>query len=408
MDLTPEPAELAGFYRLAQNMAVTHDVDALLLEMLDTVMGLTGAQRGILLWKDPVKRSLVVRAARQIDETVLKLPEMESCRWVIRTVLHAGEGFITSVAAPPALAGGVSSSSAAPEAYAILGAPLRYAGQVSGVLYLDKNAQPPFAGKDLELANAIAIQAALVLEVAQTRAALHSASETRAKFISTVTHELRIPMTSIKGYADLLRQGMSGALNEQQLNFVNVIRSNVERMSVLISDLSDVSRIETGRLKLGMAGVSLSASLEEARHSLQARLEEKEAQIESDLPAGLPALHADPQRLVQVLTILLSNALKYGPARGRITVTAQKEGNSLRVEVRDCGIGISAQDQARLFEAFFRSEDARVREQQGWGLGLHLALGLVALMGGEMGCTSVLDQGSTFWFTLPVEPQASV
>lgn len=260
---------------------------------------------------------------------------------------------------------------------------------------------------DRSLKEVAAEMEALSAENARLNQAVQQANLARSRFVSAVTHEIRVPMTSIKGYTDLLRQGVIGPVNEQQLNFLNTIRNNVERMSTLVSNLSDISHIETGRLKLQLADIYLRISLEEALNSLNLKLAEKEQTLTVDLPANLPPVRADSIRLVQVLHNLLSNAHKYTPPKGKIAVHASPTGSFVRVEVSDTGIGIRPEDQSLLFTQFFRSEDPAVREQQGWGLGLCVAKRLVDIMGGEVGVQSQVGEGSTFWFTVPVSVRRS-
>lgn len=237
---------------------------------------------------------------------------------------------------------------------------------------------------------------------------IQEAQQTENKFVSHVTHELRLPLTSIRGYTDLMRQGIIGPVNEQQLNFLNVIKNNVERMSALISDLSDINYIETGRMKLNQKLIFLDEHVEEALVNFKTRLAEKEQTLEVIIPELTRPVYADPARLVQIVSTLASNAWKYTPKGGNIFIRALESGGWIKVEVTDTGVGISPADQEKIFTQFFRSEDEAVREHPGWGLALHLARRLAEAMGGEMGFESTLNQGSTFWFTLPTQPpQAS-
>lgn len=239
--------------------------------------------------------------------------------------------------------------------------------------------------------------------LAQAQAAdQYEAVQAKGRFASTVTHELRLPLTSIKGYTDLLRQGIVGPVNDQQKNFLNVIRNNVERMSALIANLSDMSYVETGRLKLNPKPVSPGAAVEEALQGLRGKIDEKKQALTVDVPASLPHVQADPSRLTQVLANLLTNAYMYTPAEGKISITASLEPSQVRFSVQDNGIGINEFDQEKLFSPFFRSEDEAVRELQGWGLALHVSMLLVHAQGGQIGAESKLKEGSTFWFSLPV------
>ncbi len=208
-------------------------------------------------------------------------------------------------------------------------------------------------------------------------------------------------MTSIRGYADLIKQGTVGPVTDQQMEFLDTIRSNVDRMANLVSDISDISRIETGRLTIDLAAIPIADYINEIAAGFRPQFDAKKQSIKFSIEDSLPMVQADRNRLAQILTNLLSNANKYTPEGGSITITASLSNNFVRTEIRDTGIGLNVDDQAMLFTQFFRSEEPAVRNEIGWGLGLHVTHRLVKLMGGEIGVQSKPGEGSTFWFTLP-------
>ena len=234
---------------------------------------------------------------------------------------------------------------------------------------------------------------------------IHLASETKlekAAFVSTVAHELRIPMTSIMGYADLLKGGMMGELNESQLGFLTVIRENVGRMSKLISDLSDIYKIESGRLALETMAMPLSSAVNSGVEQTKDQIEARGQQVTVSLPQGLPFVASDPKRAAQMLSYLLENAVLYSPEGSPIEISAEADGEFVRLLVTDHGIGVEAADQPHVFTQFFRSEVEAVREHKGWGLSLATVRGLAELGGGTAGFESEPGVGSTFWVSFPV------
>ncbi len=225
----------------------------------------------------------------------------------------------------------------------------------------------------------------------------------KSEFISLVSHEMKTPMTSIKGYTDLILMGSVGAVSDMQKSFLNVIKSNTDRLSALVSDLLDLSRIETGRIKLELKYVQLEDLINDVLASLRTQIESKRQTITTHIPWGLPDIKADSHRVVQVLTNLVSNANKYTPEDGTISIVVEEaDSGSLVVRVRDTGIGMSAKDQERLFERFFRADHPGVQTVSGTGLGLVIAKSLVEMHGGTMSVDSELGVGSTFTFTLPL------
>lgn len=280
-----------------------------------------------------------------------------------------------------------------------LAVPIIHGGKSSGVIVVERPTS--FMEAEARFMTRLANRAAAAIENARLYEAVQQANQEKSKFVSVVTHELRIPMTSIKGYAELIRSGVTGPITDQQSSFLDVIRNNVERMSALVSDLADISRVETGRLKLENNLFAVPEYIEEVLRSLRPKMEEKKQTLSAEIPAGLPQVYADHNRFVQILTNLVSNAWKYTPEGGQVRIQAVQQGEFLQIRVIDNGIGISPEDQTKLFSQFFRSEDPKVRGEQGWGLGLNVTRRLVELMGGAIGFESTLGKGSVFWFTLP-------
>jgi signal transduction histidine kinase len=289
--------------------------------------------------------------------------------------------------------------------------PIRREASAIGVLLLESTQAEPLSEETFSFLNRLSDHAAIAISNAQLYAAVQSANLAKSEFVSFVSHELKNPMTSIKGYTELLAAGAVGPVNEGQANFLSTIRSNVERMSTLVSDLADVSRIEAGRLRLDFKPLPVTEISEEVIRSLRRQVEEKQQKLKLEFPSSLPMVWADRTRLNQVLTNLINNACKYTPTGGQITVGAEKSSNTwdpsgppevVHLWVKDTGIGISAEDQAHIFQKFFRSEDPKTRESPGTGLGLNITKSLVEMQGGQIWFESVFRQGSTFHFTIPV------
>ena len=222
------------------------------------------------------------------------------------------------------------------------------------------------------------------------------------EFISTVSHELRTPMTSIKGYTDLLVSERVGTLSEQQLHFVQVIKNNADRLTALVNDILDISRIETGRLKLQIEPLNLIQLISDVIDSIQGQMVEKSLDMTFDLPPDLPQVRGDKSRVTQILENLISNAWKYTPEGGQVTISARVVDDFVQVDVKDTGIGIDPKDLSQIFDRFYRTEQAEVQAVDGSGLGLSIVRMFVELLEGKIWVESELNQGSTFSFNLPL------
>jgi signal transduction histidine kinase len=279
---------------------------------------------------------------------------------------------------------------------------------VIGLLLLESTSDSQV---NLTFLNQLSDSAAIAIANAQLYDEVQRANLAKSEFVSFVAHELKNPMTSIKGYTELLAAGSVGQINEMQANFLNTIRSNVERMSTLVSDLNDNAKIEAGRLRLDYKPVEVAEVVDEVIRSTRRQVEDKHQSIELHIAPNLPRVWADRTRVGQVLTNLISNAHKYTPDGGRIQVGAEATPNQWDPEgarqvvhlwVRDNGIGISMEDQAKIFQRFFRSDDSKAREVPGTGLGLNITRSLVEMQAGRIWFDSEFRKGTTFHFTIPI------
>ncbi len=295
-----------------------------------------------------------------------------------------------------------------PEAHNQIVIPIRRETSVIGLLILESTSD---SQEDLTFLTRLSDHAAIAISNAQLYGEVERANLAKSEFVSFVAHELKNPMTSIKGYSELLSAGAVGAINTQQANFLNTIRSNVERMATLVSDLNDNSKIEAGRLRIDFKAVGVNDLVEDVVKSTKRQIEDRKQVIQAYLPSELPMVWGDPIRLGQVLTNLVSNATKYTPEGGVLVVGAESAKNIwdpvgaaqvVHLWVKDNGIGISPEDQRRIFQKFFRSEDQKAREAPGTGLGLNITKSLVEMQGGRIWFDSEYRKGTTFHFTVPV------
>ena len=228
----------------------------------------------------------------------------------------------------------------------------------------------------------------------------------KSEFVATVSHELRTPMTSIKGYVEVLLMGAAGELNQQQLRFLEIIKNNTERLTVLVNDLLDISRIESGRVNLAMQPLNLRHIAEDTLNEFR-RISQEDNRLMSfnlDFPADLPRVVGDSERVNQIIHSLLSNAFYYTPENGEITLRAQRIVDEVQVDIQDTGIGIPITEQNHIFERFYRGKNPLVEAIPGTGLGLSIAQELIALHQGRLWLQSsgVPGEGSIFSFTLPI------
>jgi signal transduction histidine kinase len=229
------------------------------------------------------------------------------------------------------------------------------------------------------------------------------AEKMKSDFVSFVTHQLRTPLSGIKWMLELA----SGEVDdpEEMRSFVQDARASTDRLIRLVNDLLDVSRLERGALQVHHSKVDLADLTRSVLGEISPLMQEKGQAVTVYIGDELTPAWADSQMLRQVVLNLISNAMKYTPREGRITIAVRKEENRLRWEVSDTGIGIPKSDLGKLFEKFYRAENAQAVETEGTGLGLYLVRLIVEQFGGKVWCTSEEGVGSTFAFTLPISVQ---
>jgi signal transduction histidine kinase len=230
------------------------------------------------------------------------------------------------------------------------------------------------------------------------------ALQAKREVLATVSHELRTPLTPIMGLVDLLMLGEGGDPTDEQQVMLQSIQSNTLRLKALVDDLLEIGRIEANRVGLHLAPTDLHQEFSEAVRMLQPEFQRKEMRLTYAIAESLPLIEADGKRLGQVVINLLSNALKYTYPRGEITISAfQRTDDEIEVQVADTGVGISTEQQQRLFVPFYRADNPLSDQAGGTGLGLSIAKSFVELHGGTIWVRSTVGVGSVFAFTLPIK-----
>ncbi len=229
---------------------------------------------------------------------------------------------------------------------------------------------------------------------------LEQVESMRRRLIGDVAHELRTPLTAIKGSMEGLADGVLPASKQTY----EQVEAEADRLSRLVDDLQELSLVESGALSLQLGPVSVCDMAEILEKRLSAAYATREVSLEMDVPGSLPPVHADAERLLQVLTNLLNNALRYTPAGGKVTFSAEPRRQEMLMRVTDTGVGITAEHLPFIFDRFYRVDPSRSRQGGGSGIGLTIAKHLVEAQGGQIWSESAGEgKGSTFFFTIPLE-----
>jgi len=399
-ELAARVEELSVMQRIDRELNASLEMDRAMRITLDWALRQSGAEAGLIGMLEETK--LRVMAHQGFDERMANLPD-QTMKVELPVMLLSME-----TGQPQLLTVTTSSEKLLSTAHTQLIIPIRRETTVIGLLHLESTSDSQV---DIDFLTRLTDHAAIAISNAQLYGEVQRANVAKSDFVSFVAHELKNPMTSIKGYTELMSAGAVGPVSDMQANFLNTIKTNVVRMNTLVSDLNDVSKIEAGRLSLTYKMSDVSALIDDTVRSLKHQIDDKKQILEILLPEKLPVIWADPTRIVQVLVNLLSNSYKYTPEAGILQIGAEEGNNQLwdvndttrvvHIWVKDNGLGMTAEDQKKVFQQYFRTEYSKDMAT-GTGLGLNITKKLIEMQGGKIWFESEFRAGTTFHITIPV------
>jgi len=311
-----------------------------------------------------------------------------------------------------------------------LAVPILLQGKAIGAFNIESNKIGNFNKNDMYLLSSLADQAAQAIknaqlydrisnfnlelkkkieqatnELTEKNKQLERLSQIKSEFVSTVSHELRTPLTSIQGYASLVADGDAGPINAEQREFLEVVKLESQRLTRLINDLLDVSKIESGKMKVAFNDFCLPDFIKHYEKEICNMASAKKIKVDIKVPNGLPKIKADADKIKQIFDNLISNAIKFSGKNTTLKIEIKENPDDIEVDIHDQGVGIAEKDIKNIFEKFQRVDNTMTRKTGGTGLGLAITKHLVEIHGGRIGVRSELGKGSTFSFFLPIGNQ---
>ena len=292
--------------------------------------------------------------------------------------------------------------------------PLLRGEDIVGMLVVRRSTPGEFAKNTIDIIKTFAAQSALAIlnarlfhEIEDKSRQLEVASQHKSQFLANMSHELRTPLNAILGYTELMADGAYGEASEKMVGILQRLEANGKHLLGLINDVLDLSKIEAGQLVLELSDYCVQDVAQTVRSTLEPLAADKKLAFKLELAPDLPPGHGDGRRLTQVLINLVGNAIKFTDT-GEVAIKADAKNGAFYVSVHDTGPGISAADQTKLFQEFQQADNAITKKKGGTGLGLAISKRIIEMHGGRIWVDSIVGQGSTFFFTLPVRVERQV
>jgi len=408
-ELSRSVEELRALSEVSQAINSTLDVEAVLTTIVGKAVQLSGTEAGTIYTFDESHQEFRLRATHGMDETMIAAIRDHR--------IGTGETAIGKAAVertPIQIPDVLAESSLVLDIIvragyrSVLIVPLLRPDQIVGALVVRRKAPSEFSKGTVELLQTFADQSVLAIqnarlfrEIEQKSRELEQASQHKSQFLANMSHELRTPLNAILGYTELMADGAYGEPSEKMLGVLKRLEANGKHLLGLINDVLDLSKIEAGQLVLELSDYSIQDIAQTVRSTLEPLAADKRLGFKVEVAPQLPSGRGDGRRLTQVLINLVGNAIKFTDS-GEVAIKAETNNGSFYVAVRDTGPGISAADQAKLFQEFQQADNAITKKKGGTGLGLAISKRIIEMHGGKIWVESQPCQGSTFVFTLPV------
>jgi len=414
-ELSQSVQELRALGEVSQAINSTLDVETVLTTIVAKAVQLSDTKAGTIYTFDQSRQEFRLRATHGMDEAMIAAIRDRGIR--------VGETVIGKAAAertPIQIADTLKDTSLVLDIVkqagfrALLAVPLLRSDQIIGALIVRRKEPGDFPEHTVKLLQTFADQSVLTIqnarlfrEIEDKSRQLEEASQHKSQFLANMSHELRTPLNAILGYTELMADGAYGEPSEKMMGILQRLEANGRHLLGLINDVLDLSKIEAGQLVLELSDYCVQDIAQTVRSTLEPLAADKKLAFKLELAPGLPPGHGDGRRLTQVLINLVGNAIKFTDA-GEVAIKAEANNGSFHVSVRDTGPGISAADQAKLFQEFQQADNAITRKKGGTGLGLAISKRIIEMHGGRIWVQSQPGQGSTFAFTLPVVVEQQV
>jgi signal transduction histidine kinase/CheY-like chemotaxis protein len=408
--------ELQALGEVSQGVSSSLDLDEVLTTILSRAVQLSGADGGSIFEFEPSTRGFVLRTCFGTSE------ELVEALGGIRIGLD--DTFVGAAAAVGDVrqAADLDLEPSDPHVdelrrhgwRSMMAVPLRREDEIIGALIVRRTVKGGFPERTVGLLETLASQSVVAIhnarvyrELEKKTHELEVASHHKSEFLASMSHELRTPLNAVIGFSDVLLDRMFGDLNDKQDEYVRDIRNSGRHLLELINEILDLSKVEAGQMELDRDAVSLADLLQHGVAMVRERAGRGGIALHVDVAPDVGTAYADELKLKQVILNLLTNAVKFTPHGGSVTLTARRVDHEARVCVIDTGVGIAEADRERIFEAFQRGGRAARTTTEGTGLGLTLSKRIIDLHGGRLWMESRLGAGSTFSFAIPLAPAST-